>query len=113
MTRSVMHTPIISWCGHHSCKVWRTQENRRYRAYAKNLMRHAQYDSIQGYCGKFGNEWDSPRDGKYWYTRGKGKKCNTTIWYSSYLTGILGIIPTCENGDHWSCDIAYKKQMRR
>jgi hypothetical protein len=73
------------------------------------MIAHERYDDIQGFCGKFGNEWDSPRDGKYWYDNGKGKPCNSTIWFSRW--GI--IVPTCDVDSHYKCDVEYKKQMRK
>ena len=72
MSRSRKHTPIMSWAICRSCKQWRTQENQLYRAYVRDMMAHELYDDIQGFCGKFGNEWDSPRDGKVWW--------KTTTW---------------------------------
>lgn len=111
MSRSRKHTPVISWCGTRSCKAWRTQENGRYRAYAKNLVAHERYDDIQDFKGRFGNEWDSPRDGKYWYTAGKGKPCGTDTVYSSWISGVF--TPTCKGNDHWRCHKAYLKQMRK
>lgn len=112
MSRSYKHTPINSWAGCHSALAWRTQENRKYRAYSKNEMRHDRWE-IQDYCGKFGNEWDSPRDGKMWWNDGKGQDCVQTVYCHNYKYGIK--IHGCDikNNDHYRCNIAYMKQMRK
>lgn len=75
MSRSRYRNPFMGVTGRSSCKAWRTQENRRYRAYAKNEMRHGRYDNIQGFCGNFGNEWASPRDGRVYFGDYKGVPC--------------------------------------
>ena len=74
MTRSYWHTPIKAFAGQNSSKQWRSAQNRRYRSYCKNLMRHNNYE-LPDYCNMFGNEWDSPRDGKGWVGDYKYYKC--------------------------------------
>lgn len=75
MSRSYYHNPFMGVTGRSSCKWWRSSENRRYRAYVKNLIRHERYDDIQDFCGRFGNEWDSPRDGRCWFGHYKNTEC--------------------------------------
>jgi hypothetical protein len=110
MTRSRYHTPIQGVCGYKSCKAWRSGENRRYRAYVNNLMRHEQYDSIQGYCGKFGNEWDSPRDGKMYFGHMKNRPCGTVVYF-------ISVYFTCREKnwgiDHYNCHKYYLELMRK
>ena len=108
MARSYYHTPITSVTGCRSSKAWRRQENRRYRAYAKNHMRHGRYDDIQGYCGTFANEWHSLRDGKYWFGEVKYIECSSRQYYKWGM-----VITTCRPGHYHSCVLEYKKQMRK
>jgi hypothetical protein len=75
MSRSYYHNPFMGITGRSSCKWWRSSENRRYRAYAKNLIRHERYDDIQDFCGRFGNEWSSPRDGIQYFGGMKHREC--------------------------------------
>lgn len=108
MSRSYRRTPIGGITGCNSAKAWRSQENRRYRAYVRDLMRHQKYDSIQGYGGRFGNEWSGPRDGKtHWFDL-KNKPCNTKPYF---LYGF--VCQGCLNGEHRDCHIYYKKLMRK
>lgn len=109
MARSYKYTPIGGVTGSNSCKKWRSQENRRYRAYYKNLVRHGKYDDIQGYCGRFGNEWDSPRDGKTRIFQYKYWSCGQYWWYSPYGERRF----FCKDGDHWHCNEYYKQFMRK
>ena len=106
MSRSRWKTPIVPWCHRSSCKGWRTQENRRYRAYVRDHIAHERYDSIQGYCGRFGNEWDSPRDGKGWIGEMKYRKCP----YYRYLYN--GQWHGCETNIHF-CSKYYWEMMRK
>lgn len=75
MSRSYWHTPIKAWCGKNCSKQWRSDQNRKYRAYVHNMMAHEKYDYIEPYKGRFGNEWNSPRDGKVWIGNMKYRKC--------------------------------------
>ncbi len=99
--------------GRPSCKQWRSVENRRYRAYAKNLMRHERYDDIQVYKGRFGNEWSSPRDGWTYFGHYKNQPCvdrgNYPGWrWWSWLHGGCWL----EKNVHF-CHKAYKELMRK
>jgi hypothetical protein len=62
-----------------SDKWYKTSEHRRYRAVIRDLLVNGEEDSFPGYCGKYGNAWSSPKDGK-------------RIWYSSlnyYLQTVI------------------------
>jgi len=105
MSRSYWHTPIKAHAGQNCSKGWRSAQNRKYRAYTRNLMAHERYDDIDPFCNKFGNEWDSPRDGKSWCGDIKYRKCP----YASYLWSV-GIY--CETGNH-HCYKYYNELMRK
>lgn len=105
MSRSYWHTPIKAHAGQNCSKGWRTDQNRKYRAYVRNLMSHEQYDDIEPFCNRFGNEWDSPRDGKSWCGDIKYRECphNNSIWGTRFY---------CEKGNHY-CYLYYNELMRK
>lgn len=61
MSKSFRHTPITSVCGN-SNKPFKRYENRRARRKTKHLI--IQGADIYPIKHDYGNEWDSPRDGK-------------------------------------------------
>lgn len=109
MSRSYWHTPIRGWCGNGGCKEWRTQENRRYRSYVKTKLRTNidNWDNLQKYAGKYGNEWDSPRDGKGWVGDSKWRPCPHAYWWH----GLMRMF--CHDGKHFRCINHYKEMMRK
>lgn len=110
MSRSRFKIPIMGIAGRVSCKLWRSKQNRKYRAYTNNLIRHHKYDDILAYKGRFGNEWDSPRDGKQWLGDWKNKKCGIYSWYT--YKGIA--LTNCKDSrSHYRCNVALKKYMRK
>jgi len=109
MSRSRLKTPIVGWGGNNSCKAWRTSENRRYRCYVRGEMVHERYDDIQAFEGGFGNEWDSPRDGKGWSVWGKDKPCGEHKSLFGYY--VWKCCP--ETGEHYGCHVSYTQQMRK
>lgn len=106
MSRSYWKTPIKANCGQNCSKQWRSKENRKYRAYAKNLMRHELYDNIDPYCNRFGNKWDSPGDGKSWCGNIKYRKCP----YIRYMFHGVGV--GCTDTVHF-CHRYYDELMRK
>ena len=104
MTRSYWHTPIKAFGGQNCSKGWRSKQNRKYRAYVNNELRHERYEMSQ-YKGKFGNEWDSPRDGKGWCGEYKYIPCPHILRRWGYSTGC--------NGKHHHCYLYYKELMRK
>lgn len=112
MSRSYYHTPIMGVTGRPSCKSWRTQQNRRYRAYWKNLMRHGKYDDIQDYKGKFGNEWDSPRDGRTYFGEMKYRECIEEE-YDAWIWTYDGNYKCVPNRNLHFCYEAYLTYMRK
>lgn len=70
MSRSKRKTPIISWaCYHRSAqKKYRSQQNRAKRRYVKVKLETQDFDLLP-HEKEYGNEWNSPRDGKNWYDK--------------------------------------------
>jgi hypothetical protein len=110
MSRSYWKTPISGVCRTStSCKEWRAKENGRYRSYVRDEIHHQRYHMIQDYRGKFGNEWDSPRDGKSWFGHIKWRKCPYGKYWSIYRREWHTY---CNNDDHL-CYKYYAKLMRK
>lgn len=104
MSRSYWHTPIKANAGQNCSKEWRSKQNRKYRAYCKNRMRHEEYE-LPSYTCSFGNEWDSPRDGRNWCGESKYKQCPV-------LERIFGYWRGCDKRGH-RCYKYYKELMRK
>lgn len=65
MSRSRRKTPISGWACSASNKVFKKNEHRRERRLV-NVLLHIGEETMPHHK-KFGNEWDSPRDGKMWF----------------------------------------------
>ncbi len=66
MSRSYKHNPGGGWTSSLGQIEFRKQENRAKRHKVKQLLNTEQYNKMP-HEKEFGNEWDSPRDGKqYW-----------------------------------------------
>lgn len=65
MSRSYKHTPISSWCSTAGQKKFKQQEHRAERKHVKQKLQQQQPDKIN-HPKEYGNEWSSPRDGKWW-----------------------------------------------
>lgn len=111
MSRSYYHTPIMGITGRKSCKAWRSQENRRYRAYCKNLMRHEKYDDLPDYKGRFGNEWDSPRDGRFYFGKTKYRACILDEQHPFFPLTMERFKCMMYNSTYHFCYKAYEKDM--
>lgn len=96
-------------CGRANCKNWRSQENRRYRAYSKNLLRHGEYDNIMSYKKKWQNPWDGPKDGSYWFGDLRYIECCSRVCIK------WGIKVTyCDpDEDYHRCEFEYFEMMRK
>lgn len=117
MSRSRRYTPIGPVDGgKSSCKWFKVQEHQRYRAYVRDRLAHEDYDGIQGWCGKFCNEWNSPRDGKAQWFSYKYWDCNehVSLWREYYYSRRYTSLGCC-NGiyGHWHCKVYYKELMRK
>ena len=67
MSRSYRHTPITGWCASRcSNKGFKQQEHRRERRTVKQILTY-DYENDLPHPKAYGNEWDSPRDGKGWF----------------------------------------------
>ncbi len=77
-------------------------------------MHHGRFDTLPGYYGRFGNEWDSPRDGKCWFGEYKWISCPHVKWYGVYPIGCGTVVQ--RNGkvtnDH-HCYKYYAELMRK
>lgn len=84
-------------------------------------MRHQRYDDIQEYCGNFGNEWDSPRDGKthffdmkYWECGEKKWSGLWNRWHRLPQDASDASISMCASWqDYHYCIIEYRKLLRK
>lgn len=112
MSRSYWKTPIMGITGHPRMKWWRSQEHRRYRAYVRDMIKHERYDDIQDFKGRFGNEWDSPRDGLSYFGDMKNMPCS--VWFY-YTAGGREIKMGCESSyrGHIHCHKYYLELMRK
>lgn len=74
MSDSKQKTPIISWTKKKSCeqKRFRQHENRAKRRCIKTKIRLQDFDNMP-HEKEFGNEWDSPRDGKQYLKEDREK----------------------------------------
>ena len=63
MSRSYKKTPIGGWGSTTAQKKFKQQEHRRERA----AIRSSILNDILPHPKQFGNEWNSPRDGKGWF----------------------------------------------
>ena len=62
MSRSYMHTPIKAICGYTSNKKFKQHEHRAERKTVHQML-DSGYEELPN-TKMYGNEWDSPRDGK-------------------------------------------------
>jgi hypothetical protein len=79
MSRSKKHTPVCSNTSSEHQKEYRTQENKAKRHRVNEILNHLSEvnNEIHQYLvatrlpddKAYGNEWDSPRDGKHWLTK--------------------------------------------
>ena len=71
MARSRRHTPIIGLTGNRSPgqKLFKKQEHSRERSAIKQKLKQGEYENLPS-PKQFGNEWDSPRDGKTYFGNG-------------------------------------------
>lgn len=83
MSRSRRHTPISGICGtRESNKQFKVQEHRRERRAVKQRLQVEQEE--MPHPKEYGNEWDSPRDGKMWFGDMIGHAVPgwvATVWY--------------------------------
>lgn len=114
MSRSRRYTPIMGIAGgrSRSCKSWRSKENRRYRKYIRNRMSCRYIDPLESwdllpYKNKWGNEWDSPRDGKQYFGDAAFVECPREF------ISIFGTIMKCDLGIHFGCKVDYNVWMRK
>lgn len=66
MSRSFKSTPIGGFASCHSMKEFRQSENRSERRRVKHVITAQHWDALP-HKKEYQNEWDSPRDGKYWF----------------------------------------------
>ncbi len=66
MSRSYRKNVFGTWYGYHSLKAWRTQENRRLRHNAKQLINNCEdYDALViPVLNDYDTLWGSPNDGR-------------------------------------------------
>lgn len=106
MSNSYWHTPIKAVAGQNCSKEWRSKQNRRYRHHCKQKVRTGQYE-LPNYNGYFGNEWDSPRDGKYWIGDIRHREC--PFYYDMYACHTL----RCSEKYGHFCYKYYNELMRK
>lgn len=109
MSRSYRKTPIIGTGGQTRMKWWKRKEHKRYRAYVRDKLNKGHYETIQRFKGQFGNEWDSPRDGKMWFGELKGAACTHSGDPGKYWIAGAG----CAEGRHIWCNFEYRRLMRK
>ena len=63
MSRSRKKRPHLSWHSTGGQKKFRTQENRAFRSRVRQQLHCGKYELFP-HKQEYGNEWDSPRDGK-------------------------------------------------
>lgn len=75
MSRSRKNTPIISHTKADSDKPFKVQEHKRERRTVKHhLTKTGDYDSmVLSDKEQYGNDWESPKDGKCWRDNPKDK----------------------------------------
>jgi hypothetical protein len=66
MSRSYRHTPICAWASASTQKLFKSLSNRAFRHKVNRLCHTHQFDKLP-HWREYGNEWDSPRDGKQWF----------------------------------------------
>lgn len=66
MARSKWKTPICGMTSNCGQKLFRSQQNSKERKRVKQLLAVGKYEDLP-HPKKYGNEWDSPRDGKRWF----------------------------------------------
>ncbi len=93
MGKSYKRTPISGSTSNKGQKKFRSQENRAKRRAVSRLLHTGR--EIMPHEKEYGNEWDSPRDGKHWYGEGKylhtNEKCLQTrhCWcYNDYIKSL-------------------------
>ena len=84
MSRSFRKTPIMGISGGNSCqKYFKKQEHSRERTLVHQQLNKLDCDLPSP--KQFGNEWDSPRDGKMWFGNCKYKQASLFInWPEEY-----------------------------
>ena len=87
MSRSRRKTPICGWSTAVSNKPFKIQENRRHRRTSKQILKKHEDDTLLHHHRKYGDEWDSPRDGKQYF--GDMLSCTLPGWFYTVwmLTG--------------------------
>lgn len=85
MSRSHRSTPISSWCSVNagSQRWFRESENRAKRHCVRQLLHTGKYDTLP-HDKEYGNEWDSPRDGKMYFGDMLHKPCGGCRWFGGY-----------------------------
>lgn len=67
MARSYKKTPISGHCSSRGQKQFKVQEHRRERSRVRRDLRTlSEEDYDHPDKQEYNNEWDSPRDGKFW-----------------------------------------------
>lgn len=69
MSRSYKKSPVHAWCNTRLMKQFKKQEHSRERHEVKQTLRQYLDDTVLPHPKKYGNEWASPRDGK-WFMYG-------------------------------------------
>ena len=67
MARSRKKTPITANTCSESAKKFKVLEHRRERRKARQALQNAPEEVFPPHPKEYGNEWDSPRDGKHWF----------------------------------------------
>ena len=67
MSKSKRKTPISAVTGCDGNKQFKQQEHRRERRTVRMQLQAGREDWELPHTKKYGNEWDSPRDGKMWF----------------------------------------------
>ncbi len=83
MSRSYKHVPIGGWTKSGSNLLFRSYENRRKRRRVTQTLHVGNYDSMPDEK-KYGNEWDSPRDGKTYFGTLLFQLCSSCRWLWSF-----------------------------
>lgn len=112
MSRSIRHTPIISYHGYRSNKWFRHSENKAKRCRVKQQLHVGDYEDLP-HDKEYGNEWDSPRDGKCWvgdmpYT--KCYYCRHKAWWHHIGYSWRGNKTPCECSTRLQ---EYKEYLRK
>jgi hypothetical protein len=82
MARSFKKTPISGHCDSRGMKQFKKREHRRHRRAEAQALFLEEFDHMP-HKQQFCNEWDSPRDGKFYID-------NDGTWTEDHLRSLLG-----------------------